>query len=303
MLPLSYLLCSILCVAILATLGAERKLRSLILLPLTLLVTLAAWLYGDAAAGALPGGGGPFPWAWFPLAAAWLAALAGASGSRVVPLAVLLLAGLAAWGFADSAALTSPDSPAPSTAPVVPASPATAVALAAHRTLAVALAAVALAALTRLGSGFPQGAQLQNWRFLSQLSGGMLLGLILSLAYLYFVQDRPLGLAPRIAWTVLLAETIAAFCVYRGVHAVTQPDTSVKANAPAQSNADIKSNAPVKPNAGGAAGDGDWDGSADRPGRSIGAARATALLVLFALAGGGLSLIPIILNGATRLGE
>lgn len=267
MLPLSYLLCSILCVAWLAALGAERRFRGLILIPLTLLVAVVAWQFGDAPSSPLPGGGVPVAWAWFPLAAAWLAALGGPAGSRILPVAVLLLAGLSVWGFAPVAA------------------PATTLALAVHRTLAVGLAAVALAALARLCIGFPERQERERWRFLSALSGGMLLGLVLALAYLYFVQPQPLGLDLRIALTVLPAETIAAFCVYRGVHTVAQPNTEAPIDTATQP------------------GDGGPADSAESSGGRMSAARATALLVLFVLAGGGLGLVPIILNGATRLSE
>lgn len=261
----------------LATLGAERRFRGLILIPLTLLVEVLAWQFGggqfgggqfgDAAASPLPGGGAAVAWAWFPLAAAWLAALGGPAGSRILPIAVLLLAGLTVWGFASDTA------------------PATTAALAVHRTLAVGLAAVALAALARLCVAFPEGQERERWRFLSVLSGGMLLGLVLALAYLYFVQQQPLGLDLRIALTVLPAETIAAFCVYRGVHTVAQPNTEARPTTTAPP------------------GDGGPADSSESSGDRMGAGKATALLVLFVLAGGGLGLVPIILNGATRLSE
>ncbi len=287
MLPLSYLLGSILCVAVLASLGSERRFRGLILIPLTVLVAFAAWQFAGGPQRPLPGQGPIFTWAWFPLAAAWLTALGGAAGSRLAPVAALLMGVLAMWGFAAQAApdwAASPRPPAPQSVAIT-------AALAVHRTLAVGLAAVALAALTRLSFGFPQQSQRQSWRFLSALSGGMLLALVLALAYLYLVQDQPLGLDLRIGLTVLPAETLAAFCVYRGVHTVAQP------NAGASPEIRVRPDKRVPQDAG------EGEGSADRTGGRVGTARGIAIWVLFVVAGGGLGLIPIILNAASQLNE
>ncbi|WP_162006636.1 hypothetical protein [Roseimaritima sediminicola] len=284
MLPLSYLMCATLCVAVLATLGAERPLRAIVLVPLTLLVGGLAWQFQFAVA---PLAGGGAAWGWFPLAAAWLLALLAPPAARRATVLAIGCCWLAVLVFSVAAAAS----------PLV--DRITLLGLATHRLTAIALAAIALAVLAQLCSGIPPANAASRWQFLERLSGALLLLLLIALTAVFFLQSHPLDLDPRVALAVMPAEVLAALCVYRGVHVVAV-DAARQVRQPSEPSQPSKPSQPSEPSEPSQAGGGSAETKAtDR----LKTSDVIALLVLFGMAGGGLALVPVILSGARRVAQ
>ncbi|QDS92638.1 hypothetical protein FF011L_13850 [Roseimaritima multifibrata] len=139
-----------------------------------------------------------------------------------------------------------------------------------HHTLIAALAALAwlgFAQLVRLGAG---GLDVENrfpanLGFLVRLSAGLVIGLLTVLAGLFLVPGKPLQLQLPLAMVVAAAEMLAAFCVWRGFGELA------RSGFPQTSKAK-------------------W-------------ANGPVLLAVFVIAGFSFAWIPIILTGATRLGQ
>ncbi len=268
LLLLSYLMLAILAVAALAGFEVRRTFRGLILLPLIGFVFTLAALYGDLGAGGLsetlPGSGRPIAWAWFPLFAAMVLSVGGGPHSYVL-IVCSGLSWLAMFAVESSATEVSSLSAA----------------LAAHHTCSLGLAAVALAAGSRIYDLGTSEAR-RRWHVLSATACGLLVFLVLSLMVIYAFQERPLHLPVPIAMLVLPAETIAAICVWRGVQTVAK---TVADSADSDVAAGTKT------------------ASRSTAAGGLNARTATAVLALFLVAGISLAWIPVILNGASRFGE